>query len=78
MEHALEANCCTVTNIADVQGSADTRRIAIDKVGIKDIRHPVRVKDRGGVEQHTVATFNMYVYLPHNFKGRTCRASCRS
>jgi GTP cyclohydrolase IB len=69
MEHALEANCCTVTNIADVQGSADTRRIAIDKVGIKDIRHPVRVKDRGGVEQHTVATFNMYVYLPHNFKG---------
>jgi GTP cyclohydrolase I len=69
MEHALEANCCTVTSIADVQGSADTRRIAIDKVGIKDIRHPVRVKDRGGVEQHTVATFNMYVYLPHNFKG---------
>ena len=55
--------------IADVQGSADTRRIAIDKVGIKDIRHPVRVRDRGGVEQHTVATFNMSVYLPHNFKG---------
>ncbi len=69
MEHALESNCCTVTSIADVQGSADTRRIAIDKVGIKDIRHPVRVKDRGGMEQHTIANFNMYVYLPHNFKG---------
>jgi len=69
MEQALEAGCCTVTSIADVQGSADTRRIAIDKVGIKNIRHPVRVRDRGGVEQHTVATFNMYVYLPHNFKG---------
>jgi GTP cyclohydrolase I len=55
--------------IADVQGSADTRRIAIDRVGIKDIRHPVRVLDRGGVEQHTVANFNMYVHLPHNFKG---------
>jgi len=55
--------------IADVQGSADTRRIAIDKVGIKNIRHPVRIKDRSGHEQHTVATFNMYVYLPHNFKG---------
>ncbi len=55
--------------IADVQGSADTRRIAIDKVGIKDIRHPVRVKDRAEGEQHTIATFNMYVNLPHNFKG---------
>ncbi len=55
--------------IADVQNSADTRRIAIDKVGIKDIRHPVRVRDRSGGEQHTIATFNMYVNLPHNFKG---------
>jgi GTP cyclohydrolase I len=55
--------------IADVQASADTRQIAIDKVGIKDIRHPVRVRDRSDGEQHTVATFNMYVYLPHNFKG---------
>ncbi len=55
--------------IADVQGSLDTRRIAIDKVGIKDIRHPVRVKDRSDGEKHTIATFNMYVRLPHNFKG---------
>ena len=56
-------------SIADVQSSADTRRIAIDRVGIKDIRHPVRVKDRSEGEQHTIANFNMYVYLPHNFKG---------
>ena len=55
--------------IEDVQGRADTRRIPIDKVGVKDIFHPVRVKDRSGGEQHTVANFNMYVYLPHNFKG---------
>ena len=55
--------------IADVQNSADTRRIPIDKVGIKDIRHPVRIKDRSGGEQHTIANFNMYVNLPHNFKG---------
>jgi GTP cyclohydrolase I len=55
--------------IADVQSSADTRRIAINRVGIKDIRHPVRVKDRSEGEQHTIATFNMYVFLPHNFKG---------
>lgn len=55
--------------IADVQSSADTRRIPINKVGIKDIRHPIRVRDRSGGEQHTIATFNMYVDLPHNFKG---------
>ncbi len=55
--------------IADVQGSTDTRQIPIDKVGIKDIRHPVRVADRSGGEQHTIANFNMYVNLPHNFKG---------
>jgi GTP cyclohydrolase I len=72
MEQLLESNCCATTgnaDIADVQGSADSRRIAIDKVGIKDIRHPVRICDRSGMEQHTVATFNMYVYLPHDFKG---------
>src|ERR1700724_3088575 len=55
--------------IEDVQGRADTRRIPINKVGIKDIFHAVRVKDRSGGEQHTVANFNMYVNLPHSFKG---------
>ncbi len=61
--------CDSPVCIADVQSSEDTRRIAIDKVGIKDIRHPVRVKDRSAGEQHTIAHFNMYVELPHNFKG---------
>jgi GTP cyclohydrolase I len=55
--------------IVDVQGSADTRRLAIDRVGIKSIRHPVKVADRSGGIQHTIAVFNMYVSLPHNFKG---------
>ena len=58
-----------VRDIPDVQGTEDTRRIAIDRVGIKDIRHPVVVRDRAGREQHTIATFNMYVGLPHKFKG---------
>lgn len=56
-------------NIADVQRSPDLRRIAIDKVGIKNIRHPIRVRERDGENQHTIATFNMYVNLPHDFKG---------
>src|SRR5574340_510581 len=55
--------------IADVQNYADSRQIAIDKVGIKSIRHPVRVADKSEGVQHTIAMFNMYVFLPHNFKG---------
>jgi len=58
-----------VKTLSDVQSSADSRQIPINKVGIKSIRHPVRVKDRTGGEQHTIANFNMYVNLPHNFKG---------
>ena len=55
--------------IPDVQGTEDKRKLAIDKVGIKAIRHPIRVRERGGGTQHTVAVFNMYVSLPHHFKG---------
>lgn len=66
---AIKSTRAEPISIADVQGRPDSRNIAIDKVGIKDIRHPVRVKDRSGGEQHTVAMFNMYVELPHNFKG---------
>ena len=60
----------SVISVEDVQSRADTRRLPINRVGIKDISHPVKVRDRStGGEQHTVATFNMYVNLPHNFKG---------
>ncbi len=53
----------------DVQNTPDSRRIAIDKVGVKAIRHPIKVLDKTGGAQHTIAMFNMYVYLPHHFKG---------
>src|SRR4030066_749504 len=57
--------------IADVQSTPDLRHLPIDKVGIKEIRHPVLVRDRSQGVQHTIASFNMYVALPHNFKGTT-------
>jgi len=60
---------CDPIGMADVQSSADTRQIAINKVGIKSIRHPVRVADKSAGVQHTIASFNMYVFLPHDFKG---------
>lgn len=62
-------NQTPVSPIEDVQNTPDTRQLSIDKVGIKSIRHPVKVKDKTGGVQHTVANFNMYVFLPHNFKG---------
>lgn len=58
-----------LNNIPDTQSRKDTRHIAINRVGIKDIKHPVVVSDRSGRQQRTVANFNMYVNLPHNFKG---------
>jgi GTP cyclohydrolase I len=58
-----------VNDIPDIQNSQDTRHIPIDQVGIKDIKHPIVVRDRSGGEQHTVANFSMYVSLPHKFKG---------
>jgi GTP cyclohydrolase IB len=69
MNVAVPAKNPSAETVEDVQGHADTRQIPINKVGIKDIYHPVKVKDRSRGEQHTVANFNMYVNLPHNFKG---------
>jgi GTP cyclohydrolase I len=66
---AVKAKKPRVQSVEDVQGHADTRRIPINRVGIKDIFHPVKVRDRDRGEQHTVANFKMYVNLPHNFKG---------
>jgi GTP cyclohydrolase IB len=69
MSTVIQSRGANVVSVEDVQSRADTRRIPINRVGIKDIRHPVKVKDRSTGEQHTIATFNMYVNLPHNFKG---------
>ncbi len=53
----------------DVQSSGDTRNVAIDKVGVKNIRHPLTLRTRDGGEQTTVAEIDMYVALPHHQKG---------
>ena len=55
MTDTNNAKPTTAKDMQDVQNSQDHRAIAIDKVGIKDIRHPVQVKDREGKVQHTVA-----------------------
>ncbi len=55
--------------MADMQKSRDDRNIAIDKVGVKDISYPIVVMDKSKEKQQTVARINMYVDLPHHFKG---------
>jgi GTP cyclohydrolase I len=55
--------------LPDVQSSADARAIAIDRVGVRSIRHPLAVRRADGTAQHTVATIDMYVGLPHHVKG---------
>ncbi len=56
-------------SIPDVQGRADGRKVAIDRVGVKAIRYPVTVATRTGGHEAVDATFNMYVSLPEDRKG---------
>jgi GTP cyclohydrolase I len=53
----------------DVQSQPDYRNIPIDKVGIKNLRYPITVRDRRDGFQNTIAAINMYVDLPHDNKG---------
>jgi Uncharacterized conserved protein len=53
----------------DVQSQKDDRQIPIDKVGVKNIRYPITVRDKENGYQQTVASINMYVNLPHDHKG---------
>ncbi len=53
----------------DVQASSDRRRIAIDKVGVKQVTYPLTLKTRESGTLSTIASINMYVALPHDVKG---------
>lgn len=55
--------------LADIQNERDTRNIAINKVGVKGIKYPITVLDRAKGTQAVNAEINMYVDLPHHFKG---------
>ncbi len=55
--------------MVDVQSQKDHRNIDIKKVGVKGIKYPIIVLDQANGTQHVNATINMYVDLPHHFKG---------
>lgn len=53
----------------DIQNQKDHRCVDIRKVGVKTVKYPIVVLDKARKNQYTVATVNMYVNLPHQFKG---------
>lgn len=55
--------------LVDVQANPDERRVPIARVGVKNIRFPIAVRDRRQTAQHTVGTVEMSVGLPQQFKG---------
>lgn len=57
-----------LTTIPDVQSTIDTRRLSIQRVGVKGVRYPVIVKTSTGA-QPSVGTWNMYVHLAESQKG---------
>ena len=56
-------------HLPDVQASEDLRQLAIQRVGVRGLRYPLRFLDRDGQIQHTVATLEMTVFLPPEVKG---------
>ncbi|SFV87385.1 GTP cyclohydrolase I type 2 [hydrothermal vent metagenome] len=59
----------SICNLPDTQNNADTRQIVIDKVGIKDILHPITYIDREGNKNPTVGNWTMTVTLSEHVKG---------
>ena len=55
--------------LEDVQGSADSRNIPLDKVGVTGLRYPIVVCDRDGAKQETVGDITMAVALAAEVKG---------
>lgn len=53
----------------DIQNTPDTREVPLQKVGIKDLEYPVTVLDKKNGTQSTTAKIDLFVNLPHNYKG---------
>lgn len=55
--------------MVDIQNTADTREVPLEKVGVKNVKYPLQVLDKANSVQNTTASVNLFVNLPHNFKG---------
>ena len=61
-------NLTDALHIPDTQSSRDERRLAIQRVGVKDVRYPMQVRVAGAV-QSTAARWSLDVALPAERKG---------
>jgi len=59
----------TPAAMPDVQSSVDTRHIAIQRVGVRGVRHPMLVSAADGQAQPSVGTWELTVALPAQEKG---------
>ena len=57
------------TPLVDIQSSPDKRNIPIDKVGVRNVKYPIKVLERDNGVQQTVGNFSLTVDLPREFKG---------
>lgn len=55
--------------LSDTQNEQDTRQIPIDRVGVKGLRFPIQVSDKGNKSQATIATVALTVDLAAHLKG---------
>ena len=59
----------SINSLPDIQNQQDTRNLEIQKVGVKGLSYPITVKDRANETQHTIASIQMSVSLPHHYRG---------
>ncbi len=64
----LNTHFLNTTALPDIQGAHDLRALAIERVGIRGIKHPIHVQSDSG-SFPTVAQFEMDVALPADQKG---------
>ena len=53
----------------DIQNEEDTRDVPLQKVGVRGLQYPVQVLDKLNKTQQTTATVDLFVNLPHHYKG---------
>ncbi len=58
-----------VSKIPDIQSLSDLRHIAIHRVGVRNVRHPILLSNSEGLKQLTIADWTLTVALEAGDKG---------
>ena len=56
-------------DLVDIQKTVDERKVALDQVGVCDLKYPIIVLDRTSGQQQTIANVALSVSLPPEVKG---------